>query len=260
MWDAPLYDEVSTVQRAWGQKVLAWRTWRGDESVLDAGCGTGSLTEDLLARVPRGKVVAVDNDPSMVARARERLAKHGPRVKVLHEDIQHLDHPEPSDVIFSNAVLHWVPDHDAVFATFLRHLKPGGELLVQCGGEGNLERIRGIASQVAHLPAFETRFRDWTPSWHYEDDASTQERLLIAGFVDPKVTLEAAPTPFADAQGFRRFAEGVVVRPYLQRLADPHVAVTFVDEFMRRVGDKKHDLVFDYVRLNIRARRSPHHS
>jgi trans-aconitate 2-methyltransferase len=195
----------------------------------------------------------------MVRRAKETLATHGSRVTVLEQDLQHLSLDQAFDVIYSTAVLHWIPDHDAVFETFLKHLTPGGEILVQCGGEGNLERIRGIASQVLHSEPFAGEFAGWTAPWHYEDDASTQERLLIAGFIHPTVTLDAAPVAFADPGSFRRFAEAVVLLPYLQRLANAERRKAFVDEFMRRVGTTKEDLVFDYVRLNVRAQRSPHH-
>lgn len=246
------------MQRAWGRKVLERRAWRGDERVLDAGCGPGTLTEDVLAKVPRGHVTAVDADASMVARARERLATHGARVRVLKADLLELAGVEPVDVIFSNAVLHWIHDHDTAFEVFLRHLRPGGQLLLQCGGEGNLERARGFAGEILKAPDFEKHFRAWKSPWRYEDDASTQERLFIAGFVEPEVTIEPAPTSFRDRESFEKFVRAVVLRPYLQALPDEATRSRFVEAFLRRVEASREGYVLDYVRLNVTASRSPH--
>ncbi|MBI2077344.1 MAG: methyltransferase domain-containing protein [Euryarchaeota archaeon] len=258
-WDAVAYESVaSDVQLAWGRKLLERRTWKGDESVLDAGCGPGALTEDILAKVPRGRVQAVDRDPSMAERARTRLARFGARVKVIEADLLHLEGVEPVDVIVSNAVLHWIEDHDAVLETFVHHLKPGGQVLIQCGGEGNLERARAVAEEILAAAEFAKHFRGWKPPWHYEDDASTQERLFIAGFMDPKVSLEPAPTRFADRTAFEKFVRAVVLLPYLQALPDENSRERFVGRFVARVEASGEGFVLDYVRLNVSAFRSPH--
>ena len=258
-WDAHAYEAAaSDVQWAWGRKLLERRKWRGDERVLDAGCGPGGLTEHILAQVPRGHVHAVDHDASMVNRARERLAKFGARVKVTQADLLHLEGVDAVDVVFSNAVLHWIRDHDAAFEAFVHHLKPGGQLLLQCGGEGNLERSRGAAREILSSPDFERFFRGWEPPWRYEDDASTQERLFIAGFTDPEVTLEEAPTVFPDRASFEKFSRAVVLRPYLQVLPDEKARDRFVERYVARMEGGKAGFVLDYVRLNVSAFRSPH--
>ena len=257
-WDAAAYETAAVVQLAWGRKVLARRKWRGDETVIDVGCGPGTLTAELGAKVPRGRIVAVDNDPSMIERARQTLARFGDRVRVVESDITQLAGIEPADVIFSNAVIHWIHDHDALYETFLHHLRPGGMLLAQCGGEGNLAAARRVASEIMKTTAFEGYFHEWRSPWKYEDDASTQERLLIAGFADPEVTLEAAPTPFADRGAFETFLRAVVMRPYLQALPDETVRNRFMQSFLERVEASNRGYVLDYVRLNVTATRPPH--
>lgn len=253
-WDAASYEEVAQPQLQWGRALIGMRSWRGDETVLDAGCGPGALVEDLLQKIPRGRVVAADVDPSMVEACRKRFSAN-PRVRVLQADLTTLEGVEPVDVIYSNAVLHWIPDHDEILAVFMKHLKPGGELLVSCGGEGNLERIRAVARSVMESSTFASHFARWSPPWHYEDDASTTERLYIAGFRDAQVALTPAPTPFPDAASFERFARAVALRPYLQRLPEEGLRERFVAEFMRRAGAEGAGHVMDYVRLTMRARR-----
>lgn len=231
------------------------RSWRGDETVLDAGCGPGRLAEELLRRVPRGRVIGLDVDPSMVAAAKARLAPVGPRAEIHQADLVQLPDLPPVDVVFSNAVLHWIEDHDAVFAAFFRRMKPGGELLVQCGGEGNIERARTLARSLMAEAPFAPHFKSWTPPWWYYDDASTSERLFIAGFTEVQTRLEPSPVTFPDREAMDRFLRAVVLNPYLQRLPTEDLKTRFVDVFLDRTEASGHGWTLDYVRLNIRAKK-----
>ncbi|MBX5442229.1 MAG: class I SAM-dependent methyltransferase, partial [Solirubrobacteraceae bacterium] len=106
----------------------------GDETVLDAGCGTGRVTELLLERLPRGRVIAVDGSPAMLEQARERLGGDD-RVRLRQADLQRLDlHGQRVDAILSTATFHWIPDHERLFARLHATLRPGGRLVAQCGG------------------------------------------------------------------------------------------------------------------------------
>src|SRR2546422_4242781 len=97
-WDAETYARVSKVQLEWGKGVLQRRAWRGDEIVLDAGCGSGGLTRIIATKVPRGKVYAVDSDPCMVKRASESLTDCG-NVEVIQADLVDVKLPEKADVV-----------------------------------------------------------------------------------------------------------------------------------------------------------------
>ena len=122
-WDAQTYDEVSClVQYRWGQKIIEWRKWNGNETVMDAGCGTGLLTKLLAKKVPRGKVYAVDMDSNMTRQAKRNL-KDLENVELVQSDFAHVKLPTKLDVIFSNAALHWVHNHAQVFQHFWKMLK-----------------------------------------------------------------------------------------------------------------------------------------
>ncbi len=116
-WDAATYDRVSTPQVEWAGPVLDRLELRGDETVLDAGCGSGRVTAMLIERLPQGKVIAVDSSPAMVAKAREAI---GDRAEVLLQDLAELRVAEPVDAVFSNAVFHWVLDHERLFTPPVR--------------------------------------------------------------------------------------------------------------------------------------------
>ena len=134
-WDAASYEELADPMTRWGAEFLEQVELRGDELVVDAGCGTGRVTELLLERLPGGAVLAVDVSEEMVGVAAERFAGDG-RVRVERQDLLELDAGESADVIFSTATFHWILDHDKLFQKLAENLKPGGLLAAQCGGYG----------------------------------------------------------------------------------------------------------------------------
>src|SRR5664279_1650720 len=115
-WNAADYHRLSAPQFHWGQRVLRVLKLRGDEFLLDVGCGTGKLTRILLENLPHGRVVGLDLSRNMVLHARhDLLPDFGAKVSFVAADI--VDEPFGScfDGIFSTACLHWVHDHDALF-------------------------------------------------------------------------------------------------------------------------------------------------
>ena len=128
-WNAGSYERMSAPIEAMGRDVLSRLELVGDETVLDAGCGTGRVTAALLERLPRGRVIADDGSPSMIEQARERLGDD--RVEFLVADLAELELPERVDAVLSTATFHWVPDHDALFARLFDVLQPGGQLVAQ---------------------------------------------------------------------------------------------------------------------------------
>lgn len=219
-WDAATYDKVADPQEAWAREVLDRATIGPDEVVLDAGCGTGRTTRLLLERTKH--VIGVDADPEMVARARENL----PGVEILHQDLLELDLGEPVDVVFSGAVFHWITDHETLFERLHRALKPGGRLVAQCGGHGNIDRVLAVVGQ-----------RPGT--WLYATPEDTERRLRQAGFTHARAWLQPKPTVPADMESF---IATVILHGMPDDEARPLAA---------RAAEELDSL--DYVRLNIEA-------
>ena len=247
-WDADTYHRVSGPQVAMAAAVLDRLELAGDETVLDAGCGSGRVTRLLLERLPRGRVVAVDASPSMVARARVEL--EGSATDVREADLAHLrlNDGEQVDAVFSNATFHWIADHEALFASLAAALRPGGRLSVQCGGEGNVQAVHDGALLAAADAGLSAALEGWPVPWNFAGPQETEARLRAAGFEDVSCWLQ--PWPVTPDEP-RAYLETVCLGPHLERLAAAEHP-RFLDAVMARLGERP---VLDYVRLNIVARR-----
>lgn len=244
-WDAVTYDRISGPQVAMAGPVLDRLELSGDETVLDAGCGSGRVTRLLLDRLPHGHVIAVDAAPSMVEEAGAAL---GDRATVFQSDLQQLTVPEPVDAAFSNAVFHWVPDHQLLFDRLFAALKPGGQLVAQCGGEGNIDRLRKLAAEVAAEEPYATALAGWTDPWNYASPDATRARLEHAGFTDISTWLEPWPVEPPEP---REYLRAVCLGHHIAALPE-HLRDPFLDTVADRYG---HPARLEYVRLNITARR-----
>jgi trans-aconitate methyltransferase len=255
-WDGTTYHRVSEPQFLWGRAVLARLELRGDETVLDAGCGSGRLTAELLERLPGGRVIALDQSPSMLAVAEAELApRFGDRVSFLQADLLHLDLDQAADVVFSTATFHWVLDHPRLFANLHRALRPGGRLHAQCGGGPNLQRIHARALRHMQDPDMRASFVRWQTPWEYADAATTHRRLTDAGFVDVATSVEPAPTLMPDREAFRTFVTAVILRPFLARIDEAALQQAYLDRICDEAGGDDPPWSLDYWRLNMAARR-----
>lgn len=242
-WDGTGYDRISATMEALGREVLERLPLAGGELVLDAGCGSGRVTEALIARLPHGRVIAVDQSASMVAAARVRLGE-GADVRV--SDLLQLELEEPVDAILSTATFHWIADHDLLFRRLRAALLPGGRLVAQCGGEGNIRELRARAGTVLARPPYAEHFADWPGPWNYAGADQTRARLLEAGFSEAECWL--APAPRRPEQP-REFLSTIVLAPHVQHLP-AKLRDRFMDDVMDALGEP---VVVDYVRLNIDA-------
>lgn len=253
-WDAGAYDRLSDPQYAWGQRVIGRLELRGDETVLDAGCGTGRLTALLLERLPHGRVIAVDRSPAMLAAARSNLAAAGRRVAYLCADLQAIVLGRPVDAIFSTATFHWILDHPRLFRALAGVLIPGGRLEAQCGGGPNLARLRARVEGLVKQEPFATFFQGWREPWRFSWPAEAAEQLERAGFGEVATSLEAAPTSFDSAGAFGRFLRQVVLWPQLERLPE-RLREPFMGSLVAQAAGDDPPFVVDYWRLNLRGRR-----
>ncbi|HEX7244661.1 MAG TPA: methyltransferase domain-containing protein [Solirubrobacterales bacterium] len=243
-WDAETYDEVSTPQLSWGLEVLERLKLRGDETAIDAGCGSGRVTAELMERLPEGRVTAVDGSQAMVAKARERL---GERADYMVADLAELEVAEPVDLVFSTATFHWIPDHDALFEHLCRALRSDGRLVAQCGGKGNIEEHVEATAAVAARPEFAPYMSGSEQLWNYAGPKQTETRLLEAGFAESRCWLEPKPVVPEDPL---RFTMTATLGAHLAKLPED-LRRPFAEAVIER---SRKPFTLHYVRLNIEAR------
>ncbi|CAN5820359.1 class I SAM-dependent methyltransferase [soil metagenome] len=253
-WDAGEYEKLSAPQTRWGAGVLGRLEPRGDEAAVDAGCGTGRVTELLLARLPEGSVLAVDRSRAMVEAARRRFEGE-PRVRVERQDLLSLEVRERVDLVFSTAAFHWIKDHDRLFRNLARALKPGGRLVAQCGGEGNISRATEAVNDTVQEELFRPYFEGWQDDKYYADPSSTKGRLEAAGFGEVETWLHEEVAAFDSVEELARFLGVVVLGGHLELLPE-ELKGPFTAEVAEKVAAVDGTPALDYVRLNIMARRS----
>src|SRR5205807_3579470 len=172
-------------------------------------------------RLPRGRVIAVDGAPSMVQAAHEAL---GGRATVILSDLLELDLEEPVDAVFSNAVFHWITDHDRLFARLHAALRPGGRLVAQCGGRGNLARFLRLADEVGAQAGFAEHLAGVREMWRFASAEETADKLESAGFVDVETSLQEWPVKRPEPRAYLSVAcLGPHVERLPQDLRDPYL-------------------------------------
>ena len=181
----------------------------------------------------------------MVAAARDRLARFGDRVTFVVADLGRPLPLEPAsvDAILSTATLHWVPDHDALFGHLAAPLRPGGRLVAQCGGAGNIAAVRAALAGTGD---------GWAGPWTFATPEETRARLEAAGFTDIETWLHDEPTPFEPGEPLREYLRTVVLGAHLERLATDAEREAFVDAVAAALPAPE----IDYMRLNIVATRA----
>ncbi len=242
-WKGGDYDRISGPHADMGTPALDRLVLRGDERVLDVGCGSGRVTERLLERLTTGSAVALDGSASMLAEAARRLARFGDRVTYVLADLAMPPLPieGPVDAVMSTAALHWVIDHDALLAGIGSVLRPGGQLSFQCGGEGNAAAMMG----AVHEQGVET-----AGAFHMAGVEEMTRRLERNGFEDIEAWLQPQTIAFETREDMLEY----IVTPYLRP------ATGLPEDELYRLADGVVDrlgvLAIDYVRLNVTARKS----
>lgn len=246
-WEAGKYSRVATPQREWSGAVLDRLELNGDETVLDAGCGSGNVTEDLLARLPRGRVIGVDGSPSMVEEATARLGNDR-RTSFICQNLAGLKLEEQVDHVFSNATFHWIDDHDLLFRSLAAATRPGGSLVAQCGGRGNVAAVISALRVVNREEPFADIFGENADPWNFAGPEETEIRLIEAGYEDAECWLEERIAHPEDPRGF---FEASFLAP-AREVLEPGQLSEYTDRLLAEMG---HPTSFEYVRLNMTAKR-----
>ena len=236
LWDGVAYDALPLPHEQWGKRTIEALKLQPNETLLDAGCGTGRDAQLALNQLPDGSLVCVDQSATMLAQCQSRFGQDS-RVRIIEGNLDQELPVEPGsiDAIMSVAALHWLADHNNVWRHFFTALKPGGRIATDCGGFGNLAKTLALVPQINE----EIKF----PNWYYANVSSTEQLLKEAGFVDIQVSLRPHPTPLPDKKTLATYLQTLVFREW-----DANQ--------ITKMSDLLSDNTLDYVRLEVRANKA----
>lgn len=224
-WNAELYTKKHAFVFQYGADLIDLLAPQAGERILDLGCGSGELTRQIANR--GATVIGLDSSPTMIEKARQQFATLDFRLG----DATTFTLPESLDAIFSNAVLHWVTDYAGAVARMSTHLKPGGRLVVELGGKGNIQQICDAVTHQLRQRGYER-----PASWWYFPSVGEYTTLL-------------------ETNGFRVRLAQHFDRP--TRLADPETGLTdwlhqFGDNFFVGVSAADKAAVLEAVNVDLR--------
>jgi trans-aconitate methyltransferase len=232
-WNAADYAANSAAQQIWARELIAQLNLRGDEHVLDVGCGDGKVTAELARAVPKGSVTGIDASPEMIRFARTSFpARTVPNLEFQVMDARHIRLARQFDIVFSSSVLHWVDDHPAFLRGAASVLRPGGRLLVSCGGKGNAQDVFVALRPEIRLKQWCKFFRKMGKPYFFHSPANYEEWLPRFGFQAHRVKLSPKDAVY---QGRDRFAAWFRTTwlPYTQRVPED-----LREEFIAGVVDR----------------------
>lgn len=259
VWNPADYAANSAAQLAWARDLIAGLHLRGEERLLDVGCGDGKITAELARALPRGNVIGLDGSPEMLRFARKHFsATQFPNLEFVRMDARELEFPQPFDVIFSNATLHWLNDHPAFLRGAAASLKPGGRLVVSCGGKGNAQDVFLALRATLRTKRWRHFFRNLAAPYFFHRPEDYEKWLPRFGFKPERVRLADKAVTFAGRSGLAAWIRTTWL-PYTQRVPTRHREEFIADVVERFVAKHPLDaagrLTVHMVRLEIEACR-----
>jgi trans-aconitate methyltransferase len=256
-WNAAAYAANSAVQQRWARELIARLKLRGDEHILDVGCGDGKVTAELARAVPRGAVVGVDASAEMISFAQKTFSPAKiPNLKFQVCDARKISLPNEFNLVFSNAALHWVDDHEAILDGAAAALKTGGRLLVSCGGKGNAHDVFLALRPEMRLKRWREFFRKMPLPYFFYAPGDYEKWLPKSGFKINSLTLAPKDVAYAGAAGFAMWLRTTWL-PFTQRvpenLRDEFIAAVTQRYLAKHPPDVNNQVHVRMVRLEIDA-------
>ncbi len=256
-WNAADYAANSVVQQSWARELIAKLQLHGDEHILDVGCGDGKVTAEIARAVPHGSVTGTDASEEMIAFARKTFpARKHPNLGFHVMDARKISFSQPFDCIFSNAALHWVDDHRAFLRGAASVLKPGGRLVVSCGGKGNAQDVFVALRPEIRLKRWREFFRRMPTPYFFYAPGDYEKWLPKFGFQMQQLQLAPKDATYPGAEGFATWLRTTWI-PYVQCVPEDRreefIAAVTGRYVAKHPPDRENKVHVRMVRLEIDA-------
>ncbi|MFZ0961817.1 MAG: methyltransferase domain-containing protein [Terriglobia bacterium] len=254
-FDGKKYAAASTHQKEWGAKLIAELDLQGSERILDLGCGDGALSAQMADLVPHGEVVGIDASRGMIAAAQPKERKN---LRFFLLDINELDYAEQFDVVFSNATLHWIKDHQRLLQNVRQALRKGGRLRFNFGGQGNCSHFFSVVREALRAKEFAPHFAGFAWPWYMPSVEEYSALVEASGWEQGRVWGEYADRYFADAEEMIRWIDQPSLVPFLPHVpeSDRPAFREYVIKGMIEETQQDDGRCFEtFRRINVSARR-----
>jgi trans-aconitate 2-methyltransferase len=254
-FDGKKYEKASAHQKEWGAKLIAELSLKGDERVLDLGCGDGTNTALIAGLVRNGQVVGIDASRGMIEAAKP---KEQCNLKFALMDIDALAFTEEFDVIYSNATLHWVKDHRRLLANVYRCLRRDGLVRFNFAADGNCSHFFKVIRKTMAREGFLGYFKEFVWPWYMP---SVEEYRLLSQnseLKDVKVWGENADRFFPDTEALIGWIDQPSLVPFLVCVAEKDKAVFtqyVVEEMIAETKQEDGRCFETFRRINLSARK-----
>jgi trans-aconitate 2-methyltransferase len=254
-FDGQKYEKASAHQKEWGAKLISELTLKGNERVLDLGCGDGSNTASMAELLRNGEVIGIDASTGMIDTATPKTKKN---LRFIRMDIDDLAFENEFDVIYSNATLHWVKDHHRLFRNTFNALRNGGILRFNFAADGNCSHFFKVIRKAMAKNEFSGFFADYAWPWYMPSIEEYTQLVCDSDFKTINVWGENADRFFPDTETMIGWVDQPSLVPFLAYVPESHKAAFreyVVDEMIRETTQDDGQCFETFRRINLFARK-----
>ena len=255
-FDGERYKQASSQQKAWGRGLISELELRGDERILDLGCGNGTLTAELAELAPGCSVLGIDSSESMIETARRDHAGANLRFELC--DINTIDFEFEFNMVFSNAALHWVKNHRRLLVNVYRSLKDRGTVRFQFAGDGNCSNLIAVLQEAIAEKDYAGYFEEFEWPWYMPAVKQYRELLDEVAFAEKQVWSQNGDKYFESVEEMVRWIDQPSLVPFLRHVNETD-RQRFRDAVVKRMIERTRrsdGTCFEmFRRINVRARK-----
>lgn len=252
-FDGDKYEKASKHQKEWGNSLISELSLRGNEAILDLGCGDGILTEQLAQLVPNGTVLGIDASAGMIATAQKRGKNN---LAFIQMDINTMHFQNKFDVIFSNAALHWIKDHKTLLQNTVNALKNGGTILWDFAGDGNCSNFFAVMREKMQSGKYKKYFSHFEWPWYMPAKKDYAQAVADAGFANYNITEVNRDRFFSSADEMIKWIDQPSIVPFI-RMIPNEIKAEFREEVIHTMLERTRQpdgTCFEtFRRIHIRA-------
>ena len=259
-WDAHEYEKHSQGQQKWARELIQKISLKGTEKILDLGCGDGKVTAEISKIVSEGSIIGVDNSAGMIQLATDRHPSEiYSNLSFQEMDAKNLDFNDRFDLIFSNAVLHWVKDQKPVIKGMFKSLKQGGRILIQMGGKGNASGIVDVLSELRVEKRWYSYFNRFSFPFYFPGADEYEALLTDCGFKLNRIELIPKKKDHVGIESLKGWIRTTWL-PYTQRVPEKE-REKFIDivskKYVEKYSASSESIInVQMVRLEVEAEKN----